>query len=212
MACKVCGGERKIRLPFHDRLLPNAYEADEVAQIANVDYGTYDCPQCVPMVPYRRVKAKKVTAIVDAVEFGKFQMPLQRQLAAKFGEFLLREGLIWFTTDNVDDGPGSWRKNIEVTARCNMVDRTGGEVSGAEARMEVAEAELTAPRKVLNEIERRKLGLPIREKAEVVFVPEYEFVRQKPKTKRDMLAAQREDAEAMADRFSGLELDGDFND
>lgn len=210
MACKVCGGERKIRLPFHDRLLPNAYEADEVAQSARAEYGTYDCPQCVPMVPYRRVRAKKITAAVDAVDFGKFQVPIQRQLAQKFGEFLLREGLIWFTSDNLDDGPGSWRQTIEVTARCNVVDRTGGEVSGAEARMEVAEAEVTAPRKILNEIERRKLGLPVR--AEVVFTPERDFVRRKPKTKRDIMAAQREDAEAMADRFSGLELDGDFDD
>jgi hypothetical protein len=162
------------------------------------------------------VRALKIISAVDAVDFGRFQMPMQRKLAAQFGEYLMREGLIWFTTDNLD-GPAAFnRQTVEVSARCNVVSREGGEVSGAEGRMEAADAELTTPQKILNQMARRKQGLPIRDGVRVVVIEEPEEIfkpegSRKPKGRRDRVREDRERAEAMGNRFSGLELD-DYDD
>jgi len=49
-------------------------------------YREFDCPACVPMVPYRQVRALKVVSEYDAERARKFQEPItKRSLAAAFG-------------------------------------------------------------------------------------------------------------------------------
>lgn len=189
-------------------MAPNDYDDGTAFGEQTSKVETFPCPKC-RMVPYRKVVAKKVVSRVSIKEFGAMQVPIQRELARKFGEYLMREGLIWFTTDNTDEDFNA--QMIEVVARLNVVDRNSGEVSGAERRMLSAEAEVAAPPGLLNQIARRKQGLSLREvnifpvdEPEQVFKPE-----PKRLTPRERVRADREKAEAMGNRFSGLELDGD---
>lgn len=211
--CPICRGQGRVTLPLYEPLTVLDYE--QTASVPRAQFETFDCPKCTKVVPYKRVRATKVISMVDAVEFAKFQVPMQRQLAARFGEYLLREGLIWFTTDNLD---GNRNVMVEVSARCNVVDRLSGEMAGAESRMGVTVADVAAPENIKRQIARRKAGQSLREVnitalepddfvPEKIFEPESQVRRPSP---RDKLRASREKVEAMGDRFSGLELDDDL--
>src|ERR1700730_16297673 len=93
--CDVCQGTMKLvvfTIPEEQnyvdqetgRTLPTQSEHKE-----------FDCPQCVPKVPYRKVRALKVMSKYPAGAFGKYHVPIERSLAARFGEYLLRGGLVY---------------------------------------------------------------------------------------------------------------------
>jgi hypothetical protein len=138
MNCDICRDTKRVTLVRHVEM--NAVDQFSDAAIhATFNAKEFDCPQCVPKVPYKRVRAMKVSTAYDAESFGKFQMPIERMLAARFGEYLLREGLIRFTQSGSKDF-GIAADKITVTAHLGVVSPKDVEKSGA-----VAEVALTEP-------------------------------------------------------------------
>lgn len=123
--CNICEDTKRVRLPVHHDMEFVQTAADEM--IADTAWKEFDCPQCVKKVPYKRVRAMKVITEIDAAEFGKFQNPIQRGLAARFGEYLMKQGLIKFGTDSVDDFS---KAKIQVSAEINVVTREDAKIAG----------------------------------------------------------------------------------
>jgi hypothetical protein len=89
------------------------------------------------------VRATKVVAQYEPEDFAKFQVPIERELASKFGQYLLREGLIRFSTDSMKDYS---RTAITVTAHLGVVSNK--DVKTAEATPEVALTRAPIPKQL----------------------------------------------------------------
>lgn len=202
MTCDVCQGRKFVRLPTYAELkvIEGDGGRDDFALPSTMepDWKEFPCPQCVPMVPYRRVRAMKVTTAYPADVFGKMQMPIERGLAARFGEYLMREGLIRFTTAGSAD-LGRMKDQITVTAHLGVVSREDVKKSGA-----VEEVAMTAappiPRKLTRQ-ERERVGVRVSPQA-VAWEP-----KPGPWTDDPVTDEFDEPKDAIANRFSGLELD-----
>jgi hypothetical protein len=196
MTCDVCQDTKRIRCVICKPLDVASY-IDETPESA---YKEFDCPQCVPQVPYRRVRAMKIATAYDATEFGKYQMPIERGMAARFGEYLLREGLIRFTTSGSKD-LGVMAEKITVTAHLGVVSREN--VVKAGAVPEVATTKPPAiPLKTRNFTERERARLGIGSKA-VRWKPPADTVDASSDFADD---AFDEPKDAMGNRFSGLDI------
>jgi len=145
MLCSVCQGTKKITLSLYGE--PEVLESgDGLPEMVGVKI--FPCPECVPMVPYKRVRAMKVVTVYPAEDYGRLQVPIERGLAARFGEYLMREGLIKFTTKGSADFGASADK-VTITAHLGVVNAT--DVERADAEPEIART--SAP-----QIAREKLG------------------------------------------------------
>ena len=104
----------------------------------------------MPMVPYRKVRALKIVSSYGLTDFAKLQIPIERALADKFGQYLMKEGLLTFTTDynpnNVD------KSRITVTAHLGVVTKDNVARSGADAEVAFTQVPLTKE-------ERQRAGL-----------------------------------------------------
>jgi hypothetical protein len=134
MTCDICHGNKRIRLPTYPEMTVDPW-FDDIPSVSDRGWKEFDCPQCTPMVPYRRVRALKVATAYEAEQFAKFQTPIERMLAARFGEYLMREGLIKFTTSGSTDF-GRPSGKITITAHLGVVSRE--DVKRAEIIEEVA--------------------------------------------------------------------------
>jgi len=150
------------------------------------------------MVPFRRVRAMKVVTAYPAEYYGKFQMPIERSLAARFGEYLLREGLIRFTsTGSSDLGPPS--EKITVTAHLGVVTPKDAKKAGAVPEVAVA----AAPAISQSITERQKRKLRLKYDAAVEWKPPAAPWAQDEQVTDEF----DEPKDAVAGRFSGLEID-----
>lgn len=186
--CDVCQGSKRIRVP--------SYRALSDDGDVGVGFKEFDCPQCVPTVPYRRVRAVKIATSYEAETFGKFQMPIERALAARFGEYLLREGLIRFSTTGSRD-MGQMDSRIGIVAHLGVVSREDVTLAGADAEVALISPP-PVPRK-LTDRERARLRVP------------GNAVRWEPKPApwaKDEPTTDEfdEPKDAIAGRFSGLEI------
>jgi hypothetical protein len=194
MTCDICRGEKRVRLPTTRELSasPDDYVEFDLSPSADPGWKEFDCPQCTPMVPYRRVRATKVTTAYPADEYGRYQMPIERSLAARFGEYLLREGLIKFTTRGSKD-LGLIEDKITITAHLGVV--AARDVVRAKAVPEVATtAAPTLPEKVRRRAKLSSDAVQWRPKAA-------SWSRDEPVTDEF-----DEPKDAIATRFSGLEI------
>lgn len=194
MYCDVCRGNKKVRLPTVREL--NAVEmfgdaAD--AAIADPDPGwkEFDCPQCA-MVPFRRVRATKLVTAYPAEEYGRLQVPIERSLAARFGEYLMREGLIRFsTTGSKDLGPVT--DKITVIAHLGVVSRADTARAGA------VEEVATTTRPPLSERIRKKTRVSER-------AVKWEPPPEPAALGDDITDEFDEPKDALGARFAGLEI------
>lgn len=201
--CDVCRGNRRIRVPRWRELECAMTPAEEMVSL-DQSYREFDCPQCVPMVPYRRVRAHKLISEYDVDYAQRFQQPIQRSLAAAFGEYLLRKGLISFTTDDSDRLASG---KIKIVAEMGAVLTKDAEKAGASVDAVETDAPALSPklRRQLTE----RLGLDV--DLDVVASP---VPFRRSRSTAEKVRAVREDREGARDRFSGLELfqdDGDFS-
>ncbi len=192
--CDVCQGNKRVRLATIRELTP-IESGDALPDVSDIGWKEFDCPQCC-MVPYRRVRATKVSTEYPVEQFGKFQMPIERSLAARFGEYLYREGLIKFTTDGSKDF-GMMRDKITVTAHLGVITREDTLKAGA-----VPEVAITTPPPVGPKLTRQQQerlarisprAVPWRPKADDETRVEFADPFEEPK-------------DAIANRFSGLEI------
>lgn len=141
MTCDICQGSKRIRVPRRSEMsvIDYDYRNDSVNAVSDTGWKEFDCPQCVSMVPYRRVRAMKLVTTYGAEEFGRLQVPIERSLAARFGEFLLREGLVRFSQRSLTD-LGDPTSKIEVTAHLGVVSREDVVKSGAVPEIAVSKA------------------------------------------------------------------------
>lgn len=190
MTCNVCSGNKRIRVPTYNGL--DVIESGDALPRPGL-WEEFDCPKCVPMVPYRRVRATKVTTAYDAEYYGKFQMPIERSLAARFGEFLLREGLIKFTTTGSKDF-GRMEDKIIVTAHLGVVSPDDVKRAGAVAEVATTAAP-TLPERV-----RRRAKLPA---GSATWSPKPAPWSPDPEITDEF----DEPKDALGARFSGLEID-----
>jgi hypothetical protein len=194
--CDICRDQKIVRLQvFPELQVTNS--ADDLSPPCYLapPWREFSCPQCVPMVPYRRVRATKVTTAYDAVEYGKFQMPIERSLAARFGEFLLREGLIKFTTKGSADF-GAMDKKIVVTAHLGVVALDDVKRSGA-----VPEIAMTKPPNLPR-------ALSERAKAKLRISVEREALEWNPPGESEPITDEFDEPKnALGARFAGLEID-----
>jgi hypothetical protein len=200
LRCDICGGSKQVTLPIRfasitmDQSDPTALEENS---------RQFDCPQCVKTVPYRRVRALRCVTKVAYEQFGKYQNPVERGLAEKFGAYLMKEGLIKFGASNLDDFTQTM---VQVSAEIAVVTQANAKIAGAQ----VLEAEADAPEIPANVLYRRK-------RAEVEITPGYDLpepweprVFGTPKTKKEKIEEIRNVRAGITSRFSGLDL-GEFN-
>lgn len=131
MTCDICQDSRLVRLPKYAEVNMCDQFNDGMPTTADPGWKEFPCPQCTPQVPYKRVRAMKVAVAYDAETFGKMQVPIERGLAARFGEYLMREGLIRFTTEGSTDFGRGGRPQITITAHLGVVSRENVAKSGA---------------------------------------------------------------------------------
>lgn len=148
--CDICNGSKRVRLPTTPEMTVLESPMNEIVSLPAA-WKEFDCPQCVPMVPYRRVRAMKVATSYEAEQFGKYQMPIERGIAARFGEYLMREGLIRFTTSGSKD-LGAMDSKITITAHLGIVTREDVAKAGAEPEI----AMTAAPKAMMAKIERQR--------------------------------------------------------
>jgi hypothetical protein len=190
--CDICYDSKRVRLPTH-RELGVVEPNNDVPDVMDAGYKEFDCPQCVPMVPYRRVRAMKVTTGYPAEVFANMQVPIERGLAARFGEYLMREGLIKFSTSGSTDN-GGYDKKITVTAHLGVVSRAGTIKSGA-----IEEVAMTARPPLPERIRKGARASP-------------SAVRWTPPTLKDapvdpaVMDEFDEPKDAIGSRFSGLDI------
>lgn len=97
MKCEVCRDEKRIRLPLYYELDVMAADQNTIPDVSKETWRDFDCPQC-SMVPFRRVSAAKAEKRCRVEEFYQIQTAIQRQLASRIGDFLLREDCVTFTS------------------------------------------------------------------------------------------------------------------
>lgn len=172
-------------------------------EIGNVGDGTspfemdqgwkeFDCPQCC-MVPFKKVRAMKVSTAYPPDQFAKAQAPIERGLAARFGEYLYREGLIRFTTTGSEDF-GSIADKITVTAHLGVVSREDVRRAGAEAEIALTKAP-PLPESVRRRLNAGKGARRWQPPDVEISFPDQEAVDEFDEPK-----------DAIANRFSGLEI------
>lgn len=139
MPCDICSGRKIVSLRVQSEVSAVDWLKDDAPpDVAPSSSKQFPCPQCC-MVPFRQVRAMKVTTAYPAEVFGKMQMPIERGLAARFGEYLHREGLITFTTSGTKDlGPVT--DKITVTAHLGVVTRADTRRAGAAEEVAMAPA------------------------------------------------------------------------
>lgn len=191
MTCDVCQDRKRVRLPTMCEVEVTG-DNDFSPDVLDPGWKEFDCPQCMPRVPYRRVRAMKVIAAYPADEVGKYQMPIERALAARFGEYLLREGMIKFTYSGTRDF-GATADRVRITAHLGVVGHADVVKSGAVP--EIATSTPLLPRR-LTERERGKLR--VKNERAVAWTPFPDT--QLAGTEFD------EPSDALASRFSGLEI------
>ncbi len=204
MKCDICQDAKRVRLMRHHELECAPTPAEEMTMLDHV-YREFDCPQCVPMVPYQKVRALKVVSDYDVEQARKFQEPIKRSLAAAFGEYLLRKGLISFTTDETDRMSNG---EIKIIAEMGAVTVENAERAGAP----VEKVETDAPplsRKLTRQLAERAAIEPWA--PGVPMLPEPAQFRRSKSTK-EKAREIRESREGARARFSGLELydEGEF--
>lgn len=196
--CNICRDNKRIRLPTYSDL--NACdqfdEGFNMPEAADAGWKEFDCPQCVPMVPYRRIRATKIATAYQAAEFGKYQMPIERGLAARFGEHLLREGLIRFTTDSLNNYNN---EKVTITAHCAVVSPEDTRKAGTVEEVATVPAP-PLPKKLTRQERERITGIsPRAVKWEPPKAPWSE-------PDEDVTDEFAEPKDAIANRFSGLEI------
>lgn len=201
--CDVCQGTRCVRLArYPEQLVAPDYDEDfDLPKSLDAMFKEFPCPQCTPTVPYRRVRAMKVITEYEADYFGKFQMPIERSLAARFGEYLLREGLIRFTQNGSKDF-GKMTDKIMVTAHLGVVSRENVERAGAVPEIGVTKAP-ALPRKITDK-ERVRLRLTSDMDEAVAWDPKPAPWVERAEEPTDEFD---EPKDALGARFSGLEID-----
>lgn len=192
MTCDVCRGEKKIRVATFPDVEPESGDGMLESPFESQSSKEFDCPQCC-MVPYRRVRAMKVSTAYPPEVFSKAQAPIERGLAARFGEYLYREGLIKFTTAGSEDF-GFREEKITVTAHLGVVTREDVKRAGAEAEIALTKAP------PLPESVRRRLNAG--NGARRWQPPDVEISF----PDREALDEFEEPKDAIANRFSGLEI------
>lgn len=200
MTCDICGGSKRVRLPVHRKLNVSAQFADlaDEDKIAETSR-EYDCPQCVKKVEYRRVKAVKIVQRVDAIDFGRYQNPLERGLSQQFGTYLMKEGLIKF---GVEDDPADATR-VFIAAAINIVTQANAKIAGAEEYVAETDA---APR-----IPRRRGSVEITPGYSIpgAWKSEPKQVFKPPQSRRERVREAAAKRSGITSRFSGIDLDGD---
>ena len=197
MTCDICQDRKRVRLIRHRELVvsDNGGRDDfSITQIDDEGFRDFPCPQCVPMVPYQKVRAAKVISEYDVDYVRRLQEPIKRSLAAAFGEYLLRNGLISFSTE-ADRLSGK----IRVVAEMGAVDPEDAETAGA--RVDAVETD--APR-LSPKLQRQLNELPSWAPSVVLQPEPLQFRRSKSTAEK--VREVRESREGARDRFSGLEL------
>jgi predicted RNA-binding Zn-ribbon protein involved in translation (DUF1610 family) len=197
VTCDICLDTKIVILPVYGK--PEVLESG-VGLPRDAGCRTFDCPQCTPMVPYRRVRAMKVATAYEAEQFGRYQAPIERGLAARFGEYLMREGLIRFTTSGSKD-TGAMESKITITAHLGVVTREDVVKAGA-----VAEIALTKPPAIPDKLARQKAERIKRLRLSSRAVPWEPPVLPGTEPDEPITDEFDEPKGALANRFSGLEI------
>jgi hypothetical protein len=202
--CDICQDSKRVRLVRH-QLQCAPTPAEEMVDVGHA-YREFDCPQCVPTVPYQKVRALKLITEYDVEQARRFQEPIKRSLAAAFGQYLLRNGLINFTSDDSDRS---------MSGRTKIVAEMGAvTLANAEKAAALVEAVETDPPQLSAKLQQRaRANAALREKLEVMEpwmgagIPQPEPVRfRASKSTAEKVRDVRESREGARDRFSGLEL------
>jgi hypothetical protein len=209
MKCDICQDSRRVRLIRHHELQCAPTPAEEMTSL-DLMYREFDCPQCVPVVPYKRVRALKLVSEYDVDKARQFQEPIKRGLASVFGEYLLRKGLINFTTDESDRMSSG---KIKIVAEMGAVTPANAEKAGALVEAVETDPPPLKTRLIQRMREREKAARGIDEKLAVMEpwmgagIPQAEPVQfRASKTTAEKVRDVRESREGARDRFSGLEL------
>jgi hypothetical protein len=204
--CDICQGTGHVRLIRHRELQCAPTPAEEMIALDQM-YRTFPCPQCVPMVPYRKVCANRVISEYDVDEARKFQEPIKRSLAAAFGVYLLRKGLISFTTDESERLSNG---TIKIIAEMGAVAIENAEKAGAS--VDVVETDAPPlPAKLQRQLAERASWAPDASRPPPKpwepgrLQPEPVTFRRSRST-AEKVRDVRESRESARDRFSGLEL------
>lgn len=216
MTCDICQDSRRVRLLRHHELQCAPTPAEEMMSV-DMMYRDFDCPQCVPMVPYRKVRALKLVSEYD-VDYGRrFQEPIKRSLAAVFGEFLLRKGLINFTTDESDRLSSG---KIKIVAEMGTVTPANAEKAGALVEAVETDPPPLKTRLIQRQRQREKASEKARQaeaaaiaRGQPSWIDRFDPVQSSEpiqfrasKSTAEKVRDVRESRESARDRFSGLEL------
>lgn len=203
--CPICCGSKRVRLPMTRELsLDEMIGGDSIPDTMPEAWREYDCPECVKLVPFKRVRAVKIIAKVMYDQFGKFQNPIERTLAQQFGAYLQKEGLIKFGADNLDR-PDIAGDMIEVSATINIV--APANAVGAPVLEASTEPPPLPKRLTREQQERLKRGVAPGYNADpVAWQPQVFKPPTPPKTKREALQEIRDARAGLDDRFSGIDF------
>lgn len=192
MTCDICNDSRKVTLAVWPTMEVSDFGDDSSpSTISDASSREFPCPQC-RMVPFRKVRAMKVSTAYKPEDFAKMQMPIERGLAARFGEYLYREGLIKFSTSGSADF-GAVADKITVTAHLGVVTREDAKRAGAEAEVALTRAPPLPDRL------RKRFG-----KGATRWQPPPEVDISFPD--QEAIDEFDEPKDAIANRFSGLEI------
>lgn len=96
--CPVCRGRGSIHLPLHHDVSVHQLQDDMPIMVESSRL--YDCPECVSKVPYRRIAACRVVALMDAdmqPETKKWwKENAAKRMAADIARRLIDEGYVEF--------------------------------------------------------------------------------------------------------------------
>lgn len=187
MTCDVCQGSKRVRLPTYSDVAVTS-----APDVLDPGWKEFDCPQCVPLVPYKRVRAMRVITAYPTEEFGRYQMPIERAMAARFGEYLLREGMIRFSQTGSKDF-GTPAEKITVTAHLGVVSSEDTIRSGAVPEI----ATTAAPKPRMGDSAKRRLRIRA-ERDVIAWTP--------PGSDELVTDEFDEPKDALGARFSGLEI------
>lgn len=195
MTCPVCVGTKRILLPLHGEITSVLASPVTEPLSSTVSAEEFPCPKC-QMVPFKQVRAMKVCARYAVEEYGRVQVPIERSLAARFGEYLMREGLITFTQDNIDDK--DFRKTtVNVTAHLGVVDKASTLKANATAEVAFTKAPKLSPS--LTDRQRRAARVNVRLDAVPWKLPDEETTAEFQQDPDEIMGA-------VESRFGGLDI------
>lgn len=207
MTCEVCQGRGSVNLPLHREMaVVDKFDDFSTPLSEGEDYRNYPCPECgksEKTVPYRRVRCVRVMHEADIAQLG-FAIPIQRSLAARFGEYLMKKGYVTFTTDRTTDD--KLLERVRFIAEMGAVLPEDAVIAGAP--LDESEAEMKISAKLRDQM--AGLGVRYRWRPEV----DINLDQEKTETFRPVRAkvtarSQRLARESQADRFSGIDFDDD---